>query len=131
LLSGGKWYRLDRDFVTEVNRYFDQLPPFDVALPEYNDNSEETYNTRVCDGSAEFALMDQQLIKYESGKRTGAWVKYRVNRGQEFVIGGYTPGNPLDAIIVGYYDDGKLLYAAKVKNGSSAALISQRAKEVL
>jgi ATP-dependent DNA ligase len=27
---------------------------------------------------------------YESGKRTGTWVKYKVNRGQEFVIGGYT-----------------------------------------
>jgi uncharacterized protein (TIGR04141 family) len=53
-----------------VNRYFDQLPRFDVALPEYNDNSEETYNTRVCDGSAEFALMDQQLIKY-GGPRSG------------------------------------------------------------
>jgi hypothetical protein len=25
---------------------------------------------------------------YESGKRTGAWVKYRVNKSQEFVIGG-------------------------------------------
>jgi bifunctional non-homologous end joining protein LigD len=25
---------------------------------------------------------------YESGKRTGAWVKYKVNRGQELVIGG-------------------------------------------
>jgi ATP-dependent DNA ligase len=34
---------------------------------------------------------------YESGKRTGAWVKYKVNQGQEFVIGGYTPGNPFDA----------------------------------
>jgi ATP dependent DNA ligase C terminal region/ATP dependent DNA ligase domain len=54
---------------------------------------------------------------YESGKRTGAWIKYKVNRGQEFVIGGYTPSNLLDAIIVGYYDDGKLLYAAKVRNG--------------
>jgi ATP-dependent DNA ligase len=38
---------------------------------------------------------------YESGKRSGAWGKYRVNQGQEFVIGGYTPGNPLDALIVG------------------------------
>ena len=49
---------------------------------------------------------------YESGKRTGAWVKYKVNRGQEFVIGGYTPGNPFDALI-----DDRLLYAAKVRNG--------------
>ena len=54
---------------------------------------------------------------YESGKRTGAWVKYKVNRGQEFVIGGYTGGNPFDALIVGYYDGDRLLYAAKVRNG--------------
>lgn len=54
---------------------------------------------------------------YEPGKRTGAWLKYKVNRGQEFVIGGYTPGNPLDALIVGYYEGDRLLYAAKVRNG--------------
>src|SRR6266403_738724 len=54
---------------------------------------------------------------YESGKRNGAWVKYKVNRGQESVIGGYTPGNPFDALIVGYYEGERLLYAAKVRNG--------------
>ena len=54
---------------------------------------------------------------YESGKRTGAWVKYRVNRGQEFVIGGYTPGNPFDSLIVGYYEGEQFLYASKVRNG--------------
>lgn len=54
---------------------------------------------------------------YEPGERTGAWVKYKINRGQEFVIGGYTPGNPFDALIVGYYQDDQLIYAAKVRNG--------------
>jgi len=54
---------------------------------------------------------------YEPGKRSGAWLKYRVHKGQEFVIGGYVPDNPFDSIIVGYYQDGKLLYAAKVRNG--------------
>jgi ATP-dependent DNA ligase len=40
---------------------------------------------------------------YEPGKRTGAWIKYRVNRGQELVIGGFLPGaHGLDFIIVGY-----------------------------
>jgi bifunctional non-homologous end joining protein LigD len=29
--------------------------------------------------------------RYEPGQRSGAWQKMRVNRGQEFVIGGYTP----------------------------------------
>ena len=54
---------------------------------------------------------------YESGKRSGAWLKYKVNQSQEFVIGGYTPGNPLDAVIVGYYEGDKLIYAAKVRDG--------------
>ena len=54
---------------------------------------------------------------YEPGKRSGAWVKYKVNKGQEFVVGGYTPGNPFDAIIVGYYQGDDLLYAGKVRAG--------------
>jgi DNA ligase D-like protein (predicted ligase) len=55
---------------------------------------------------------------YEPGKRSGAWIKYRVNRGQELVIGGYTPGpHGLDAIIVGYYRDDELIYVARTRNG--------------
>jgi bifunctional non-homologous end joining protein LigD len=40
---------------------------------------------------------------YEPGRRSGAWLKYKINRSQEFVIGGYTAGNPFDALIVGLY----------------------------
>ena len=50
---------------------------------------------------------------YKPGKRSGAWVKYKVNQGQELVVGGYTSGNPFDAIIVGYYKGDNLLYAGK------------------
>jgi ATP-dependent DNA ligase len=55
---------------------------------------------------------------YESGNWTGAWVKMRVNQGQEFVIGGYTPGaNGIEAIIVGYYNGDDLIYVARTRNG--------------
>jgi len=55
---------------------------------------------------------------YEAGKRTGAWIKYRVNRGQEFVIGGYIPGpHGFDSLIVGYYQGKDLMYVARVRNG--------------
>ena len=37
---------------------------------------------------------------YESGQRSGTWLKMRVNHGQEFVIGGYTPtAKNFDALI--------------------------------
>src|ERR1700686_5465217 len=55
---------------------------------------------------------------YEAGKRTGSWIKYRVNRGQEFVIGGYIPGpHGFDSVIVGYYQNKELMYVARVRNG--------------
>jgi bifunctional non-homologous end joining protein LigD len=54
---------------------------------------------------------------YEAGKRSGAWLKHKINRSREFVIGGYTPGNPFDALIVGYYQRNALYFAAKVRNG--------------
>jgi len=64
--------------------------------------------------------------RYESGLRSGAWLKMRINRGQEFVIGGYTIGtNTFDALIFGYYDDDRLIYAARTRNGFTPALRAQ------
>jgi DNA ligase D-like protein (predicted ligase) len=61
--------------------------------------------------------------RYEAGERSGAWVKMRVNRGQEFVIGGYTAGTKtFDALVLGYYDDGKLVYVARTRNGFTPAV---------
>jgi bifunctional non-homologous end joining protein LigD len=54
---------------------------------------------------------------YEPGKRTGLWSKYRVNLGQEFVVGGYTAGNPFDALIVGFYRGRDLMFAGRVRAG--------------
>jgi len=55
---------------------------------------------------------------YEAGRRTGSWIKYRVNRGQELVIGGYIPGpHGFDSLIVGYYQNKDLMYVARVRNG--------------
>jgi hypothetical protein len=43
-------------------------------------------------------------------------VKMRVNRGQEFVIGAYTvDGARFDVLIFGYYESGKLIYAARTR----------------
>ncbi len=55
---------------------------------------------------------------YQPGTRSGAWIKHRVNRGQEFVIGGYFPGpHGFDSLILGYYDKDKLMYVARTRNG--------------
>lgn len=55
---------------------------------------------------------------YEPGERSGAWIKQRTNREQEFVIGGYVPGaHGFDSLIVGVYERKSLIFVAKVRNG--------------
>jgi bifunctional non-homologous end joining protein LigD len=42
----------------------------------------------------------------------------RLNQGQEFVIGGFTPGTiGFDSLVVGFYERKKLLYVARVRAG--------------
>ena len=56
--------------------------------------------------------------RYDAGMRRGAWVKLKLDKQQEFVIGGYRPGSHgVDALIVGYYEDKHLRYAGKVRAG--------------
>jgi DNA ligase D-like protein (predicted ligase) len=60
--------------------------------------------------------------KYEPGKRSGAWQKMRVNKGQELVIAGYTPSaKNFDALVIGYYLGDDLIYAARTRNGFTPA----------
>ena len=68
--------------------------------------------------------------RYEPGLRSGAWMKMRINQGQEFVIGGYTVGTKtFDALIFGYYEGDRLIYAARTRNGFTPAVREQLSKK--
>jgi bifunctional non-homologous end joining protein LigD len=60
---------------------------------------------------------------YEIGRRSGAWVKFKITKAQEFVIGGYTlPENSrkyFGSLIVGYQSPQGLLFAGRVGSGFS------------
>jgi bifunctional non-homologous end joining protein LigD len=54
----------------------------------------------------------------------------RVNRGQEFVIGGYTVGTKtFDALVFGYYEADRLIYAARTRNGFTPVVREQLFKK--
>jgi bifunctional non-homologous end joining protein LigD len=55
---------------------------------------------------------------YDAGQRSGAWLKLKLNRQQEFVVGGYRPGPyGVDALLVGYYEGRMLRFAGKIRGG--------------
>lgn len=68
--------------------------------------------------------------RYESGERSGAWIKYKTNQGQELVIGGYKPGSEgFEYLLVGYHEGKKLLFIAKIRNGFTPALRREVSKK--
>src|SRR5215468_2365382 len=86
----------------EPIRYSQELP---ATLPQLIE--------AVREQGFEGLVAKRRSSRYESGKRTGAWQKMRVNRSQDFVIGGYTiGGNPFHALVFGYYQGKRLMYAA-------------------
>jgi bifunctional non-homologous end joining protein LigD len=70
---------------------------------------------------------------YEPGRRSGAWIKLKCVREQEFVIGGFTPPQGarkhFGAILVGYYEKKKLVFAGKVGTGFSAKSLAMLHKK--
>ena len=63
-------------------------------------------------------IAKRRSSRYTPGERHSAWVKLKLDRQQEFVIGGYRPGPyGVDALLVGYHDDGGLRFAAKIRAG--------------
>ncbi len=65
--------------------------------------------------------------RYETGKRSGAWIKIKTGNRQELVIGGWVPekgtrSRGVGALLVGYYDNAlNLVFAGKVGTGFTDA----------
>jgi bifunctional non-homologous end joining protein LigD len=110
---------------TERRAVLDELVPepgpcWKVSTPHYGE------------GAALLAAAEQQGLEgvvaklassiYEPGKRSRNWVKIKLQKRQELVIGGWLPGEghrsgKLGALLLGYYDDQGLRFAGKVGTG--------------
>ncbi len=63
ILSEGKWYSINTDFVARVIRGVETIETSRLVLPHYDDKDEAAYNRRVAENSkGRLALMDRKLI---------------------------------------------------------------------
>src|SRR6266403_2614392 len=94
------------------------IPDKRIRIADYFDAPPKDLLSAVREQGLEGIIGKRKDSLYQPGKRSGAWIKYRVNRGQEFVIGGYFPGaHGFDSLIIGYYDGDNLMYVARTRNG--------------
>ncbi|HEX4667594.1 MAG TPA: non-homologous end-joining DNA ligase [Chthoniobacterales bacterium] len=68
---------------------------------------------------------------YRAGTRVTSWLKFKLNKTQEFVIGGYKPdGRSFQSILPGYYDGRKLIFCGKVRQGFNPTVRARLLKEM-
>ena len=70
----------------------------------------------------EGVIAKRQDASYAAGRRSPSWVKVKIRRRQEFVVGGWTAGdgertNQIGALLVGYHEDGHFRFAGRVGSG--------------
>ena len=80
----------------------------------------------ACANGLEGVIAKQRDSTYQH-RRSRDWLKFKCVNEQEFVIGGYTePAGAREgfgALLIGYHDDGDLVYAGKVGTGFGVATL--------
>jgi bifunctional non-homologous end joining protein LigD len=92
--------------------------------PAYSTGHAEELLAASAERKLEGIVLKRLDSVYAPGKRSGAWLKVKNLGRQEFVIGGWLPGegrrrNRLGAILLGYFEGEELRYAGKVGTGFS------------
>ena len=86
----------------------------------FTENAQEVLDKMRAAG-AEGGIAKRKDSPYETGARSGAWVKIKFHKGQEFVIAGYTLPRKsrkyFGALILGYYEGKRLVFAGRVGTG--------------
>jgi len=107
-----------------------------IRLSEHVRDEKAAIFEEACRHGAEGIVSKRADSIYISG-RSASWVKIKCGLRQEFVIGGFTlpskGGDGLGALLLGYYQDGKLLYAGRAGTGftqKSQAEIRKRLESI-
>ena len=91
-----------------------------LRYTEHRETNGEAYYKEACNNGWEGIIAKRADSPYRSA-RSGDWLKFKCLNEQEFVIGGYTDPQGertgFGALLVGYYESGKLKYAGKVGTG--------------
>ena len=67
VLSGTKWYEVDKLFVHDVDAEYNAIKDYDATFPEYKHSTEGIYLDAVATSdTGKYALMDQKFIMYPS-----------------------------------------------------------------
>jgi bifunctional non-homologous end joining protein LigD len=94
--------------------------PYNIYFSKHITGRGKSSFESACELDLEGIIGKRVDSKY-TGTRNGDWIKLKCDKRQELVIGGFTVSdkqqNGLSAVLVGYFDGGKLIYAGRAGTG--------------
>jgi bifunctional non-homologous end joining protein LigD len=91
-----------------------------LVYADYVEGSGQEFFTQACRAGLEGIMSKRADSLYRSG-RGKDWLKIKCLKGEEFVIGGFSrsevKGKPFSSLLLGTFEDGKLIYSGKVGTG--------------
>jgi bifunctional non-homologous end joining protein LigD len=97
-----------------------------LRFTSHRNREGEAYFADACRSGWEGLIAKRAASPYAS-RRSPDWLKFRCSNQQELVVGGFTEPRGsrvgLGALLLGYYEDGKLVYAGKVGTGFDVATL--------
>jgi DNA ligase D-like protein (predicted ligase) len=101
-----------------------------IRLATHRNRDGETYYRHACEHGWEGLIAKRADAPYTHG-RSRDWLKFKCSAEQELVIGGFTAPRgsrtDLGALLLGYYEGGRLRYAGKVGTGFNRAELARLA----
>ena len=103
-----------------------------LVYADYVEGSGQEFFGQACAAGLEGIMSKRADRPYISG-RGRDWLKIKCTKGEEFVIGGYSRsdvrGKPFSSLLLGTFDDGKLIYSGKVGTGFDSGDFTSLAKK--
>ncbi|MDH4277212.1 MAG: non-homologous end-joining DNA ligase [Acidimicrobiia bacterium] len=114
---------IDLPYVTRRRLLNDLLPDgANWRTPPFIDDDPESLLELAAERDLEGIVVKRLDSVYEPGMRSSAWRKIKIRRRQEFVVGGWLEGQrslekQIGSLMVGVWDDGRLVMAGRVGSG--------------
>lgn len=62
-LNFGKWYKVDRDFVSSINDYYNSISLSNIIFPNNTNDREDEYNKKLNKSLSNSLLMDKETVR--------------------------------------------------------------------
>lgn len=105
--------------------------PNNVCYSEHITGNGKQYYEAACRAGLE-GIVAKRLDSVYTGERSPSWLKIKCGKRQEFVVGGFTRTEKktegLSALLLGYHENGSLVYAGRAGTGFDRKEMTELAK---